>query len=218
MLFTEFDRRPDQPLLLYVMDPMCSWCWAFAPVLERLKSRLPSELPCYTLLGGLAPDSNEPMPIPLRQQIEQTWQQIEARCGTPFNYDFWRDNTPRRSTYPACRAVISAGLQQPDRSDAMITAIQRSYYLQARNPSDREVLIELAVGLGLEPQAFERQLDSEASAECFRQQLAYKAALGIQGFPTLAYYQGGRYQRVSHGYCDQETLFERLRALGVRLQ
>ena len=22
--------------LLYVMDPMCSWCWGFAPVLESL--------------------------------------------------------------------------------------------------------------------------------------------------------------------------------------
>src|SRR3990167_5669901 len=25
-----------QARLLYVMDPMCSWCWGFAPVLESL--------------------------------------------------------------------------------------------------------------------------------------------------------------------------------------
>ena len=25
--------------LLYVMDPMCSWCWGFAPVVEALATQ-----------------------------------------------------------------------------------------------------------------------------------------------------------------------------------
>ena len=33
----------------------------------------------------------------------------------------------------------------------MIEAIQRAYYLEARNPSDRSTLLDLADNLGLDP-------------------------------------------------------------------
>ena len=29
--------------LLYVMDPMCSWCWGFAPVAEALVEQVQPE-------------------------------------------------------------------------------------------------------------------------------------------------------------------------------
>ncbi|MDH5427723.1 MAG: DsbA family protein, partial [Nitrospirota bacterium] len=25
------------PTLIYVADPMCSWCWGFSPVLEEIR-------------------------------------------------------------------------------------------------------------------------------------------------------------------------------------
>ena len=74
--------------------------------------------------------------------IEAHWHTIEEKLGTQFNYDFWRNNTPRRSTYNACRAVIASNNQGYQKE--MIEAIQRAYYLQALNPSDDEVLIGLA--------------------------------------------------------------------------
>ncbi|GAM76629.1 thioredoxin [Vibrio ishigakensis] len=52
----------------------------------------------------LAPDSDEPMPMEMRAAIESYWERISGLLGTEFNHDFWRNNTPRRSTYPACRA------------------------------------------------------------------------------------------------------------------
>ena len=120
--------------LLYIMDPMCSWCWAFAPIFKQLKQELPKDLEIYTLLGGLAPDSDSPMPEAMRQKIEQTWRYIEEKTDTQFNYQFWTDNTPRRSTYPACRAVIAAGNHSDELGDQMIQAIQHAYYLEAKKP------------------------------------------------------------------------------------
>ena len=29
--------------LYYVADPMCSWCWGFQPVLEKVKEAVPEE-------------------------------------------------------------------------------------------------------------------------------------------------------------------------------
>ncbi len=27
-----------KPLMLYFADPMCSWCWGFSPVIDRVES------------------------------------------------------------------------------------------------------------------------------------------------------------------------------------
>jgi len=89
--------QDEKPALVYIMDPMCSWCWAFKPVLTEIRNTFP-ELGYYTLAGGLAPDSDEPMPDAQQEQIAATWKKIEAMVGTKFNHDFWRVCQPRRST------------------------------------------------------------------------------------------------------------------------
>ena len=87
--------------LIYVHDPMCSWCYGFAPALAALRAGLPPDLGYRRLLGGLAPDCAEAMPEAMRLQLQETWRRIEGRIpGIRFNYDFWTRCTPRRSTYP----------------------------------------------------------------------------------------------------------------------
>ncbi len=71
----------------------------------------------------------------LQQKIQQTWRRIEQTVpNMKFNYDFWMINTPVRSTYPACRAVLAARQQGADFEDKMIGAIQTAYYQKAKNP------------------------------------------------------------------------------------
>ena len=139
----------------YVHDPMCSWCYAFAPTWERIAAAMPPGFDVALLVGGLAPDSDVPMPAEMRARIEQTWRRIQTIVpGTEFNFEFWTRNTPRRSTYPACRAVLAAKHFDPALEAPMIAAIQRAYYREARNPSDLETLSTLAAELGVDREAF----------------------------------------------------------------
>jgi putative protein-disulfide isomerase len=39
--------------LLYVMDPMCSWCWGFAPVAEALIAQARRPVCTRLVPGGL---------------------------------------------------------------------------------------------------------------------------------------------------------------------
>ena len=131
--------------LFYLHDPMCSWCWGFRPVWDQVQEALENEFPeldVVYVVGGLAPDCDEPMPITMRTAIENYWKRIAAELGTTFNYAFWTENTPRRSTYLACRAVLAAKRQHLEHE--MVDAIQQGYYLRAMNPSDEGVLIQLA--------------------------------------------------------------------------
>jgi len=173
--------------LFHVHDPMCSWCWAFKPTWERIRAGLGNRDIVHTnVLGGLAPDSSQPMAESMRQMLQQTWKQIQMSVpDTQFNFDFWENCAPRRSTYPSCRAVLSAKAQNTALEEPMIAAIQRAYYLQARNPSDNDVLIELADEIGCDTDQFALQLDSEAIGQALQQDLELTRTLGVQGFPSL---------------------------------
>lgn len=204
--------------LFYVHDPMCSWCWGFRPAWDALHAQLPRGVRVRRLVGGLAPDTDSPMSVEQRQAIQGYWRTIQAMLGTEFNFEFWSKNTPRRATYPACRAVIAArtlggrgSATAPSGAVAssgdgeaaelaMIAAIQRAYYLQARNPADRDTLVALAGEIGLDPARFSAQLDSANTRELFAQERAQAQALGVQGFPSLVLSCMGRILHIPVDY------------------
>lgn len=210
---TSNDATSDEAILYYVQDPMCSWCWGFRPLWDALRAALPSEVEIVYVAGGLAPDSDQPMPIEMQRAIRGYWHDIQRQLGTEFNFDFWRLNAPRRSTYASCRAAIAAANQGAQ--VAMIDAIQRAYYLRALNPSDEPVLIGLAQELGLNRCQFEQDLRSAATHEEFARQKALARALPVEGFPSLVLETRGQRVRLAREYRDYRVLLEQIQTIAA---
>jgi len=195
--------------LIYVHDPMCSWCWAFRPTFGVLLNTLPDSLHVKRLLGGLAPDSDAPMSEEMRRYLSQTWKRIQQQVpGTEFNFDYWERCRPRRSTYPACRAVIAARQQDPSSEDRMVLKIQRAYYTEARNPSDIAVLIELSEETGLDTNRFLRDLRSAETDQRLKDEITYARKLGSDSFPSLILELGNSRWPISVNYRDAHVMQE----------
>ncbi|MEM9601984.1 MAG: DsbA family protein [Pseudomonadota bacterium] len=174
------------PTLFHFHDPMCSWCWAFKPTWETIAATLPASVSVRRVLGGLAPDTDAVMPAAMQETIAGYWRHIESAVpGTRFNHDFWHTNTPRRATYPACRAVAATRMLSPEYEEAMVTRIQHAYYLEARNPSDDDTLVDLAGELALDTSAFAAALHADETLSAFSEDLNTCARFGVQGFPSL---------------------------------
>lgn len=195
--------------LYYIHDPMCSWCWGYRPVWDVLQQKLPTSVIIEYVVGGLAPDSDTPMPIAQQQMIAKHWHTIAGKLGTQFNYDFWTKNVPRRSTYNACRAAIAA--EKQGRQKSMIDAIQRGYYLRAMNPSDLEVLISLAEelsqqqGTDFDKDKFTIDINSADIEKELVRQITLARQLTHQGFPSLVLEVNGIYQAISIDYHDYQS-------------
>ena len=157
-------------------------------------------------MGGLAPDSDEPMDLSMRSKLQSIWHHIEENTGTEFNHQFWKVNTPRRSTYPACRAVIAAGMLEPDSTAKMLTAIQHAYYLTAKNPSDIDVLVECANSIDLDADAFKHLMTSDEIDEKLSEHLNASRNLGVSGFPALLLDNGTQLTPLALGYSTLEKL------------
>ena len=166
----------------------------------QLRENLPAAVTWQNVLGGLAPDNDQPMPEQTRLMVQGHWRQIESSLGTKFNFDFWAENQPRRDTYKACRAVIAASRQGAE--EEMIESIQKAYYLRAMNPSEVPVLVELAVELGLDRGLFQADLGSAQTHSELHRQLLLRDKLMVRSFPSLVFEQGSRHKFISHDYLD----------------
>ena len=175
-----------KPTLYYIHDPMCSWCWGFRNIWNQVQQDLKNRVNIRAIVGGLAPDNNQIMSETMQKNIQKNWQRIQQHIpGTQFNYDFWKICKARRSTYPACRAVIAARLQDEQFSKMMVLAIQQAYYLNAQNPSDDSVLIQLAINIGLDYKQFETDLSSNQCHQLLNKELEFVAYLKVNSFPSL---------------------------------
>lgn len=197
--------------LFYIHDPMCSWCYAFSASLQALQQNLPASIEFVYLLGGLAPDTTTPMPIDMQQAIQQNWQLIETTVpGVSFNFDFWRLNTPVRSTYPACRALLAARRQGADCETRLLRAIQLAYYQQARNPSLIPTLQACAAEIGLECAAFSKDLLSPPIALELQQEIQAARAMGVTAYPSLRLLQGDKQISINIDYVDHHSMLNQI--------
>ena len=152
------------------------------------------------------------MPEAMRLMLQQTWHRIEQTIpGTKFNFDFWQDCVPRRSTYPANRAVLAAR-EQGEEFDALMTSrIQRAYYQQARNPSDNDTLIELAADIGLNTEQFSDSLVADSTHKLLLEELHSTRAMGINSFPSLAFRKDGVLQHIGLNYTDVDAILSQVK-------
>lgn len=198
-------------VLYYVHDPMCSWCWGFRPAWLELKESLENKLDIVYLLGGLAPDNNDPMSQDMRNHIRNNWRSIEQEIpGTIFNYEFWANNEPRRSTYPACRAIIASRMQNTSLGHEMLYAIQQAYYLNAENPSNVDILITLAKQIGLDVNTFIKDINSDICEQSLLDEVNLSRKLFANSFPSLVIEQNNMLHTLEISYNDSQYIFSQV--------
>lgn len=199
--------------LIYILDPMCSWCWGFASTFNSLREKLPAAIEVQYVMGGLAKDSDEPMPEETQNYVQGQWRLVSEKTGAEFNWDFWKKCQPRRSTYPACRAVIAAGLQGRENIPKMIATIQSAYYLEARNPSDLSTLLDLATGLDLNHQTFSDDIQSPEVEALLQQDFQTRRQLHVTSFPTLVLAKTDAVHFIAQGEDSLDNILSRINTI-----
>lgn len=198
-------------ILYYVHDPMCSWCWGFKPILLQLENNLPDEINIKYVLGGLAEDSDTPMDDDMKNHIITNWRRIqEIIPGIEFNYNFWTKNTPRRSTFPSCRAVLAAQKQDDRKASEMLTAIQESYYLKSLDPSNIDILIELANEIYLDIPLFKKDLMSDDINHLLMEEIKFSRSIGATSFPSLFLEKDNKIYPIVLDYNDIDIILEHI--------
>ncbi len=194
-------EAPHGPNLLYIGDPMCSWCWGFAPVLERLVAAHDLEL--RIVVGGLRPGpAAQPLTERLRSFLLHHWDQVAAASGQPFDRDalIARPPTWKYDTELPARAVVTIRAMAPHLELPLFFSLQEAFYARGDDITDPGLYPGLVTDLGVSAEEFSRRLAAERSRRAAHEDFATARRLGVTGFPTTLLAAGGRYRMLAAGY------------------
>ncbi len=186
--------------LLYVMDPMCSWCWGFAPVIESLAGQAAAAgVPLHLVVGGLRRDRIA-IDAAARVRYLGYWQAVNASTGQLFNFEQGLPEGLVYDTEPACRALVTARQLDPDSAWRLAKLIQQAFYTEGADVTQAGVLRELAERAGLPRIEFAEAFDSSAMQAATAADFTWVQDLGIAGFPTLLAERDGQLALLTNGY------------------
>lgn len=190
---------------VYVGDPMCSWCWGFSPVLQRLTDRF--GLGLRTIVGGLRPGPDaRPLDDEFRAFLRAEWAKIAATTGQPFATSFLDRDVFLYDTEPAAIAVVTFRSLAPERTLEYFNAIQRAFYADGVDVTQPRELAALAEALDIDTTEFLAQMGAPAAKDRAWQDFTMARQLGANGFPTLFVRRDDRMAVVTHGYVPFESL------------
>jgi len=192
--------------LIYVMDPMCSWCWGFAPVLQALAEQAQArDVPLTLVVGGLRRE-RAAMDQAGRTRTLSYWQAVHDATGQPFNFDAGLPEGLVYDTEPACRALVAARSLEPERVWPLAQLIQQAFYAEGRDVTLPVQLVELAEAAGIPRIEFAERFDSPDSRAATEGDFTWAQNLGIAGFPTLLAERHGQLALLTNGYQPLEQL------------
>jgi predicted DsbA family dithiol-disulfide isomerase len=175
-----------------VSDVICPWCYIGKRRLEKALAELQPEFDVQ--VSWLPFQLNPDMPaegVPRAEyrrakfgSLEKS-QALDARVagearGEGLEFAFERmQRTP--NTFLAHRLIDLA--QREGCGEAVVEAVFRAYFLEARDTGDREVLLGIAAAAGLQREAVEAALADEAGAARLAGEERSMRELGISGVP-----------------------------------
>lgn len=186
---------------LYVADPMCSWCYGFAPVIQELALHFAGRLPVRIMMGGLRAGNTRAMRTADKAYIRNAWGKVGEATGRTFDMAFFDRECFVYDTEPACRAVVAARHLAPEKALPFLGRVSAAFYGHNRDMTDTDELVAVAVEAGFDDVAFRAAfLSPDVRNDTFRDFLTAKQT-GIEGFPCLLIGDdGGGYAMVTQGY------------------
>lgn len=209
--------------LIYVGDPMCSWCYGFGKEMTELMNMHP-DLPLEIIVGGVRAGATDILDDSGKQFRLAHWERVEKNSGLPFNREalLARENFVY-DTEPVCRAVVAARKAAPDADLlAVFRALQHAFYADGLDTTNGRVLADIAAA-ALQRQGYEVSAESlwnvwrsADTVTATKADFVRARALGVRSFPALLLETGDTIVEVSPGYAHAQQLDQLLRAALAR--
>ena len=192
--------------LLYVMDPMCSWCWGFAPVAEALIAQAREAGVDTRLVPGGLRSGSRALDASTRRYILEHWQAVADATGQPFRFEGALPDGFVYDTEPACRALVAARELDAPRAWTLLRLIQEGFYQRGEEVTCARQLVDLAEQAGYERAAFAEAFSRADIRAATATDFSWVQDLGIAGFPTLLAERNGQLALLTNGYQPLESL------------
>jgi putative protein-disulfide isomerase len=111
-----------RPVIYYIYDALCGWCYGFSPVIKAFHDAYKDEFEFRIISGGMITGRREGPIGEVAGYIKDAYQQVEETTGVKFGEDFLNKILEPGEAYfsslPSALAMATFRLYQPDNTVA----------------------------------------------------------------------------------------------------
>jgi len=172
--------------IIFVLDPMCSWCWGFAPVVEEIVESYKEHYTISLVMGGLRTKGDMHWDTQSKAYLEQQWQEVAARTKQPFNEHFLNKTHFEYDTYPACKAVVTVREILGDEAALRyLHTLQHAFYAQGIDITNSRLLYGYYEQLFGNSSKFAFMYGTERIESLMYHDFAKARSMGANAFPSI---------------------------------
>jgi len=198
--------------IIYVGDPMCSWCYGIAPEFSKLMKEYNQDLDFELVPGGLRP-YNEQVMTELKDFLTGHWNEVHERSGQEFNYKILDNTTITYDTEPPSRAAIVVRQLSPKNEIDFFKKSQVLFYKENKNMHLAESYYALLDEYRIDKEEFTTLYNSEEIKRKIKDDFYRASSLGVNSFPTILLEYDGKITPIARGYSTGEKMIEKVEGL-----
>ena len=199
----------ESPTLIYIGDPMCSWCYGFAPELSETIEQLGDKIQVRLIMGGLRPYNDEQINT-MKDFLKEHWEHVNQASKQPFDYGILDDPSFVYDTEPPSRAVLAVRKLHPQVELDFFKDVQELFYAQNKHTDIAENYYSILDKYDIDRISFTELFNSDELKQLIKLDFEEASQLNVRGFPSIVIFKDGKYSLVSNGYTKSEELTTRI--------
>lgn len=209
LIMTITSHLSEKPKLIYIGDPMCSWCYGIAPELDKVKEHFGDKLDYELVLGGLRPYNTQVM-TELKDFLTDHWKHVNEASGQEFDYNILNSNEITYDTEPPCRAVTVVKDMAPDKTFEFFALTQKAFYKNNKNMHLTQSYFDALESLEINSSLFKEKFESDDYKSKVKQEFLMASQMGVNSFPTIILQVGDEYYLLARGYAKGKDMIEQI--------
>ena len=201
----QIDDAVIRPKIVFVTDPMCSWCWGMAADVERARTEAADRFDFDVLLGGINIGSTHPITDFARSRLASVWRGVNEVTHVQFGRGLPAGDFVYNSVR-ACVAVeaVRAILGRPPFD--YVLRLQHRFFVDGRDVTDVDLQRDEAVASGVPAEDFDAAVQSPQTMTRVRDGFALAKSYGTAALPSVLLELDGARRLVAGGFIDAPTL------------
>ncbi len=192
--------------IVYIGDPMCSWCYGFSPVIQHLYQKHRDDVKMTLIVGGLHVGDNCITDQNRANFLRHHWQEICERTGQTFEFSSLDTLGWLYDTEPACRSVVAVRRIKPGTEYPYFATVQSNFYARGMDSNSDDIYVDAARQHDLSREEFLKSFRSNETKQETYQDFRWSRSMGVTGYPTVLVKDNDEWAALTFGYQPLESL------------
>jgi len=200
----------EKPTLIYVMDPLCGWCYGFSPVMQKVYDTYKDKVNFKVVTGGMIIDEKVGPIGKIAPFLKKATAQVTQHTGAEFS-PLFLDTILQKGTQILTSLQPSIAIQickkeKPDSIFSFLTALHKDIYIHGLQTAEAKDYGRLAKAMGFDPKSFINFVTKQEYIDAAKEDFKEAEALGIESYPALLLRETEGIRVISRGFVHWDQL------------